>query len=156
MLKVNNRNTRTKSKICSKLTIKTPERRQWARKYRLGNAICHFTKKLFPYPLTITNTPGWLFLQCQLGKHPHSSLCKIKIVKKSFVILNTCAFITLLLLYQTNWITLTKIGVSAMDCTLTVPEFMFKIKFPTDFFFQLTIITFSNLKIVPKYISMSP
>ena len=27
MLKVNNRNTRTRSQICSKLTIKTPERR---------------------------------------------------------------------------------------------------------------------------------
>ena len=29
LLKVNNRNTRTRSEICSKLTIKTPERRQW-------------------------------------------------------------------------------------------------------------------------------
>ena len=28
LLKVNNRNTRTKCEICSKLTIKTPERRQ--------------------------------------------------------------------------------------------------------------------------------
>ena len=28
MFKVNNRNTRTKCEICSKLTIKTPERRQ--------------------------------------------------------------------------------------------------------------------------------
>ena len=31
LLKVNNRNTRTRSAICSKLTIKTPERRQWSR-----------------------------------------------------------------------------------------------------------------------------
>ena len=31
LLKVNNRNTRTRSEICSKLTIKTPERRQWRR-----------------------------------------------------------------------------------------------------------------------------
>ena len=31
MFKVNNRNTRTKCEICSKLTIKTPERRQWRR-----------------------------------------------------------------------------------------------------------------------------
>ena len=31
MLKVNNRNTRTRYEICSKLTIKTPERRQWRR-----------------------------------------------------------------------------------------------------------------------------
>ena len=31
MFKVNNRNTRTRCEICSKLTIKTPERRQWSR-----------------------------------------------------------------------------------------------------------------------------
>ena len=31
MFKVNNRNTRTSRKICSKLTTKTPERRQWRR-----------------------------------------------------------------------------------------------------------------------------
>ena len=29
MFKVNNRNTRTRSEICPKLTIKVPERRQW-------------------------------------------------------------------------------------------------------------------------------
>ena len=31
MFKVNNRNNRTRCEICSKLTIKTPERRQWRR-----------------------------------------------------------------------------------------------------------------------------
>ena len=31
LFKVNNRNTRTRSKICSKLTIKIPERRHWRR-----------------------------------------------------------------------------------------------------------------------------
>ena len=31
MFKVNNRNTRIRCEICSKLTIKTPERRQWRR-----------------------------------------------------------------------------------------------------------------------------
>ena len=36
MFKINNRNTRTRRKICSKLTIKAPERRQWAGKCRLG------------------------------------------------------------------------------------------------------------------------
>ena len=30
LFKVNNRNTRTRCEICSKLTIKTPERRHWA------------------------------------------------------------------------------------------------------------------------------
>ena len=29
MLNVNNRNNRTRCEICSKLTIKTPQRRQW-------------------------------------------------------------------------------------------------------------------------------
>ena len=31
LLKLKNRNTRTRCEICSKLTIKTPERRQWRR-----------------------------------------------------------------------------------------------------------------------------
>ena len=31
LLNVNNRNTGTRCEICSKLTIKTPERRQWRR-----------------------------------------------------------------------------------------------------------------------------
>ena len=31
MFKVNNRNTKTRCEICSKLTTKTPERRQWRR-----------------------------------------------------------------------------------------------------------------------------
>ena len=31
MFKVNNRNTRTRYEICSKLTIKIPERRHWRR-----------------------------------------------------------------------------------------------------------------------------
>ena len=31
LAKVNNRNTRTRWEICSKLTIKTPERRHWRR-----------------------------------------------------------------------------------------------------------------------------
>ena len=31
LFKVNNRNTRTRREICSKLTINTPERRQWRR-----------------------------------------------------------------------------------------------------------------------------
>ena len=31
IFKVNNRNTRARCEICSKLTLKTPERRQWCR-----------------------------------------------------------------------------------------------------------------------------
>ena len=39
LLKVNNRNTRTTCEICSKLTIKTSERRQW---HRSGVDIVNF------------------------------------------------------------------------------------------------------------------
>ena len=38
IFKVNNRNTRTRCEICSKLTIKTPERRQW----RCSSVIVNF------------------------------------------------------------------------------------------------------------------
>ena len=37
LLKVNNRNTRAWYEICSKLTIKTPERRQWLSSVSIGN-----------------------------------------------------------------------------------------------------------------------
>ena len=39
MFKVSNRNTRTRYEVCSKLTIKTPERRQW---HRSGVFILNF------------------------------------------------------------------------------------------------------------------
>ena len=39
LLKVNNRNTRTRCEICSKLTMKTPEKRQW---HRSGVFIVNF------------------------------------------------------------------------------------------------------------------
>ena len=39
LLKVNNRNTRTRCKICSKITIKIPERRHW---HRSGIFIVNF------------------------------------------------------------------------------------------------------------------
>ena len=39
MLKVNNRNTRTRCEICSELTIKTPEQRHW---HRSGVFIVNF------------------------------------------------------------------------------------------------------------------
>ena len=39
MFKVNNRNTRAKCEVCSKLTIKTPERGQW---HRSGVFIVNF------------------------------------------------------------------------------------------------------------------
>ena len=39
LIKVNNRNTRTRCEICSKLTIKTPERHHW---HRSGVFIVYF------------------------------------------------------------------------------------------------------------------
>ena len=39
LLKVNNRNTRTRSEICSKLTLKTPEQSHW---HHSGVFIIHF------------------------------------------------------------------------------------------------------------------
>ena len=39
LLKVSNRNIRTRCEICSKLTIKTPEKRQWRRS---GDFIVNF------------------------------------------------------------------------------------------------------------------
>ena len=39
LLKVNNRNTRTRCEICSKLTMKTPEQRHW---HRSGVCIVNF------------------------------------------------------------------------------------------------------------------
>ena len=46
MFKVNNRTTRTRCKICSKLTIKTPERRQWRQWRRSGIFIVNFEQIL--------------------------------------------------------------------------------------------------------------
>ena len=43
LLKVSNKNTRTRCETCSKLTIKTPERRQWRRS---GVFIVNFEHKL--------------------------------------------------------------------------------------------------------------
>ena len=42
LLKVHNRNTRTKCEVCSKLTIKKPERRYWPHWCRSGVFIVNF------------------------------------------------------------------------------------------------------------------
>ena len=42
MLKVKNRNTRVRCKICSNLTIKTPERPHW---HRSGDRIVNFAAR---------------------------------------------------------------------------------------------------------------
>ena len=42
LLKLNNRNTRTRCGICSKLTINIPERRQWRSKFRYATIVAIF------------------------------------------------------------------------------------------------------------------
>ena len=54
MLKVNNRNTRTRCEICLKLTIKTSERRHW---YRSGVPIVNF-EYISPFNFEQVNV-GW-------------------------------------------------------------------------------------------------
>ena len=46
LLNVNNRNTRTRGEICSKLTIKTPEQRHWPRS---GDFIVNFKHLLISH-----------------------------------------------------------------------------------------------------------
>ena len=56
MFKINNRNTRTRCEICSKLTIKTPVRRHWPGKCRLGcgdESVRVFRLHIFGFKLCI-------------------------------------------------------------------------------------------------------
>ena len=62
MFKVNNRNPRTRCEICSKLTIKTPERRQWRRS---GVVIVNF-ERISPLPV---------FLLLTLSEQMPAELC---------------------------------------------------------------------------------
>ena len=57
LFKVNNRNTRMKCETCSKLTIKTPERRHWC----LVNfeQISHIVLGFPLFPLDRYSLPGW-------------------------------------------------------------------------------------------------
>ena len=43
MIKINNRNTKIRCGICSKLTLKTPERRQWRRSGVFNNNFEHIS-----------------------------------------------------------------------------------------------------------------
>ena len=54
LLKVNNRNTRTRCEICSELTIKIPERRQWRRS---GIFIVNFEHISHPAGKTLEQYP---------------------------------------------------------------------------------------------------
>ena len=69
LLKVKNRNTRTRCKICSKLTIKTPERCQW---HRSGVLIVNFehVSQLVLVFLFLVSFYCYLWAgKCQLARH---------------------------------------------------------------------------------------
>ena len=62
MFKVNNRNTRTRCKICSKLKIKTPEQRHWHRcGFVIVNSeyISHFVLGFLLLTLSMYITTGY-------------------------------------------------------------------------------------------------
>ena len=55
LLKVNNRKTRTRREKCSKLTIKTPERRQWRRSGVFTVKFEHFSHFVLVFLLLTLN-----------------------------------------------------------------------------------------------------
>ena len=57
MFKVNNRNTSKRCKICSKLTIKTPERRHWQRSDVFF--FCNFEHNSYLFLLFFLPTLNW-------------------------------------------------------------------------------------------------
>ena len=62
--KVNSRNTRTRCEICSKLTIKTPERRQWHQLRHFGIFIFnfeHISLSVVMFLLLTLSKKIWLF-----------------------------------------------------------------------------------------------
>ena len=56
MFKVNNRNTRTRREICSKLTMKAPERRHWRRPGVFIVNFEHISHLVLVFLLLILNT----------------------------------------------------------------------------------------------------
>ena len=63
MFKVNKRKTRPRCEICSKLTIKTPERRHW---HRSGVFTVKFEQVNSDYVRVITKTICFIFLRTLL------------------------------------------------------------------------------------------
>ena len=90
MFKVNNRNTWTRCEICSKLTIKTPERRQlWAGNYQLGphNYMLLLGIDTFPF------INSWLdyiymllsqWLRTFLKFHQHRQLVPVNVIRFTY------------------------------------------------------------------------
>ena len=62
MFKVNNRNIRTRCKICSKLTIKIPERRHWRRSIVSIVSIVNFEQVNADWYVALSIAPRWEML----------------------------------------------------------------------------------------------
>ena len=91
LLKVNNRNTRTRCKICSKLTIKTPKRRQQIIYFRSFQMV----SDCFSLFLTLVGSPliqVWRsFLRNTFNVHTHAENTESK---NTLQILQSAEFVT--------------------------------------------------------------
>ena len=91
LLKVNNRNTRTRCKICSKLTIKTPKRRQQIIYFRSFQVV----SDCFSLLLTLVGSPliqVWRsFLRNTFNVHTHAENTESK---NTLQILQSAEFVT--------------------------------------------------------------
>ena len=79
MFKVNNRNSRTRCRICSKLTIKTPERRYWRRSGVFivnFKQISHFALVFLLLTLSRYTPAGRWPLGLQIPKNPRLNRVK--------------------------------------------------------------------------------
>ena len=72
MCKINNRNTRTRCKICSKLTIKTPERRHWRRSGLFIVSFELISQLVLVFLLLTSNQSTWIHLikEVKFGDDP--------------------------------------------------------------------------------------
>ena len=75
LLKVNNRNTRTRCEICSKLTMKTPERLQWrcsGRRIVNFEHVSHLVLVLLLLTLNLQLQPGvFIIFNPLMSKRSH-------------------------------------------------------------------------------------
>ena len=94
LLKVNNRNTRKRCEICSKLTIKTPEQRQWR---RCGVFVVNFEHISYLVPVFLLST-----LNMQL---PAGVRCTFRVPKR----------VKSLRLYRNFWIQTTHSDLSILS-----------------------------------------
>ena len=101
LLKVNNRNTRTRCEICSKLTMKAPERHQWCcPDVFIANFehISHLVQVFFTVNFEDVSTGwGFLFLQKCFIRLYYFSLCRqipcLKSLREKTSVENICEIV---------------------------------------------------------------